>query len=145
MKKQQYSNHAKSYPLHHFVFYPLLGVAAIWSGMNIRKHPDDADLWLAITIVFLLMGLLSFMMRQHYGLMMQDRVIRVELRLRYFQLTQKRLEEMESKLSLAQLVALRFASDEELPQLLRWAADENISASEIKKAVKNWQPDYDRV
>ena len=63
------------------------------------------------------------------------------MRLRYFELTGKRLEEIESQLGLGRVCALRFASDAELPALVQRALAENLSADEIKKAVKNWQAD----
>jgi hypothetical protein len=137
MKKQDYNNYRKYYPLHHFIFYPLLAAAIFWTFNNSRKEPDNSTLWLGLTIVLLFIAFLSLMMRQHYGLKNQDRIARLELRLRYFQLTHKRLEEFENKLSMKQLLALRFASDEELPVLVQKAADENISPSEIKKFDQN--------
>lgn len=85
------------------------------------------------------------MMRQHYALICQNRIVRLEMRLRYYQLTQKRLEAIEDQLSFGQLAAVRFASDEEFVPLLEKAIREKLSPDEIKKAIKNWQPDYMRV
>lgn len=101
--------------------------------------------WMALAAVFFLLGWLSFMMRQHYALNNQNRIVRLEMRLRYYQLTQKRLETIESKLSFSQLAALRFASDEELPLLVQNTLDNNLSADDIKKSIKNWLPDLMRV
>jgi hypothetical protein len=55
MKKQDYRNHTKYYPLHHFVFYPLLAASLFWSINNIIKYPGDADLWIGLSIVLALM------------------------------------------------------------------------------------------
>lgn len=85
------------------------------------------------------------MLRQHYALLLQDRVIRMELRFRYYVLTQQRLELIEEQLSEAQLFALRFASDTELPELVQRAIHEGLSGNAIKKAITNWKPDYKRV
>ena len=85
------------------------------------------------------------MLRQHYALGNQDRIIRMELRFRYYVITGKRMEPLESKLSFPQLAALRFASDEELPALTERAIKENLSSHEIKKSIVNWLPDYMRV
>lgn len=85
------------------------------------------------------------MMRQHYALMNQNRVVRLELRLRYYQLTHTRLELYEDKLTFKQLAALRFASDEELPALLQRALNEGLSPDMIKKNIVNWQADNMRV
>jgi hypothetical protein len=145
MEKQSYNNHTKYYPLHHFVFYPLLGASLFWSIRNSIRYPENAEIWIVISIVLALMGLLSLIVRQHYGLMNQDRIIRLELRLRFYQITHKRLEEFESRLSMKQLMALRFASDEELPALVQRTVDENLAPSFIKRSIKNWVPDYNRV
>ena len=69
----------------------------------------------------------------------------MELRLRYYQLTQKRLEVIESRLTFSQMAALRFAPDEELPLLIEHALNNNLSSREIKKSIKNWLPDTMRV
>ncbi len=85
------------------------------------------------------------MLRQHYALTLQDRIVRLELRYRYFTLTNERLELLEKNLSESQLFALRFAPDEELPNLVDKAIAENLSATVIKKSIKNWLADNQRV
>jgi hypothetical protein len=142
---QNYNNHARYYPLHHFIFYPLL-LAGI--GVSIRyavEYPSLRSVWLMLTGIFILIALLSYMLRQHYGLGNQDRIVRLEMRLRYYILTGQRLEPLEEKLSFSQLAALRFAPDEELPALIQRAMTENLSADNIKKAISNWVPDEMRV
>lgn len=145
MPQQNYSNHVRYYTPHHFIFYPLILAAftvSLWFMVTMR---EQSALWAAVAFIFFLLGWLSFMFRQHYALTLQNRVVRLELRLRYYQLTQQRLEEYETKLSLHQLAALRFASDEELPLLVEKAFNENLSPKEIKKLIKNWLPDHKRV
>ena len=93
----------------------------------------------------MLLGWLSFMMRQHYSLTIQNRLIRMEMRFRYHVLTGHRLEPLEQQLTLRQIIALRFASDEELPALVQRAIAENLPPKEIKKSIKNWQADDMRV
>lgn len=85
------------------------------------------------------------MLRQHYALMNQNRIVRLELRFRYYVLTQRRFEELEQKLSLNQLFALRFAADEEFPDLAERSVHEQLSPDEIKRCIKNWLPDKMRV
>lgn len=85
------------------------------------------------------------MMRQHYALIIQNRLVRVELRLRYYILTQKRLEEMEDRLSIQKIYALRFASDQELVPLIEQTLLHNLTPDQIKKAIQNWLPDTMRV
>lgn len=145
MKKQDYSNHLQFYTPHHFVFYPVVGVLCVSSLYCAYQYENNAIVFVLLSICFMLLGWLSFMMRQHYALTNQNRTVRLEMRLRYYQLTGKRLEDYEGRLSFGQIAALRFASDEELPQLLQRAVDEGLSTDDIKKSVKNWQPDYMRV
>ncbi len=145
MKKQQYKNHSKYYYPHHFIFYPVVIALIVSGAMHAFDNSESSLEWMAITAVFVLLAWLSFMMRQHYSLTNQNRIIRLEMRLRYYQLTQKRLEEIEPRLTFSQLAALRFAPDEELPGLIEKTLDNNLSANEIKKSIKNWLPDFMRV
>ena len=85
------------------------------------------------------------MLRQHYALTLQNRIVRLELRHRYLATTGQRFEEIESKLDDSQLFALRFPPDEELLALTNRTLNENLSGDEIKKAIKNWKGDYERV
>ncbi len=85
------------------------------------------------------------MLRQHYALTLQNKIVRTELRYRYFVITGTRLEVFEKDLSEGQLFALRFASDEELPSMVQRAIAENLSPNAIKKAIVNWYPDHHRV
>jgi hypothetical protein len=145
MKKQTFDNHIRWYPSHHFVLYPVLLLCTAGSIICLLRYPQDAAIWISITAVFLLIGWLSFMVRQHYALYNQNRIVRLEMRLRYYQLTQKRFEEVEDKLTFGQVAALRFASDEELPVLIQKAISENLSPGSIKRSVQNWQSDTMRV
>jgi hypothetical protein len=77
-----------------------------------------------------------------FGLKAQDRAIRAEENFRHFILTNRMLD---SRLTMSQMVALRFASDEEFPALAQKAADQKMSSKDIKKAIKNWRGDYYRV
>jgi hypothetical protein len=145
MAKQDYSNHSKYYYPHHFIFYPVVTVLTVLGIRQALNDPENFWEWLAISVIFVLLAWLSFMVRQHYALTLQNRMVRLEMRLRYYQLTQRRLEEIEFRLSFSQLAALRFASDEELPALVELALEKNLSAKQIKQAIKNWLPDMMRV
>ncbi len=85
------------------------------------------------------------MLRQHYALGNQNRIVRLEFKLRYFELFGKSADEVESKLSFSQLAALRFSYDEEFKVLLDKALQQNISGDEIKKSITNWKPDHHRI
>ena len=95
--------------------------------------------------VIVLIIWLSFMMRQHYALTLQNRIVRIEMRQRYFELTGKRFDPIESNLSFGQISALRFASDEELIPLIDKAVKEKLGSTEIKKLITNWRADHTRV
>lgn len=92
-------------------------------------------------IILILLPVLS----RIYALKNQDRIIRLEMRQRYFELTGKSFQETEKNLSLSQIIALRFAANEELLPLMERAVAEKLSAKEIKQSIQNWQEDKRRV
>jgi hypothetical protein len=141
MENQNYSNHSKYYVPHHFVFYPLtlaLGIFCFYQG---NKNPALKEIWWTMTAIMIMIVFLAFMVRQHYGLKNQDRIIRIEMRYRYFVVTGERFELLESKLKNSQIFALRFASDGELKDLVNRTWNENLSSKVIKQSIQNWQAD----
>jgi len=145
MTSQQNSNHIRFYPPHHFVFYPLATAGLVISVRGIIKHPGDNMEWYLITALWIFITWLAFMLRQHYALMCQNRIVRMEMRFRYYVLTGQRLETLEQQLTFNHIAALRFASDDELPGLTTRALQENLTPAQIKKEIKNWLPDHMRV
>jgi Family of unknown function (DUF6526) len=145
MKQQNFENHVRVYPMHHLVFYPVTGLILTLCVAHAYRHPETRAEWIAISILLMLIIWLSFMLRQHYALNNQNRIVRLELRLRYFQLTGKRFESVEKELTLTQIVALRFAADDELPGLIERTVREHLNPSDIKRSVKSWQADHIRV
>lgn len=144
MKTQSYKNHIRFYPPHHFVYYPVI-MAFLSCSIYFAFTTSDAVIWSFISVVFAVLFCLAFMLRQHYALTLQNRIVRIELRYRYLAATGKRFEEIENKLTDSQIFALRFAPDEELPDLTQKALIENLSGDDIKKSIKNWKGDYERV
>ncbi len=144
---QKYSNHIRYYPFHHFVITPLSLVFLSWSFYNLTvAYADNADL--GQHVYFAIGALLVFLIpviARIYALKNQNRIIRLEMRLRYFHLTRESFSNLEKKLSLSQLIALRFAGDDELLSLMQKAIDQNLTAKSIKKAITDWQGDYIRV
>ncbi|MES2514333.1 MAG: DUF6526 family protein [Bacteroidota bacterium] len=145
MEPQNYKNHIRYYTQHHFVFYPLAG-AVFGVCVSFGFQSDEFKLlWFMMSAIVAMIVWLSFMVRQHYALGNQNRIARTELRFRYYRLTQKRLEDIEQHISLSQLLALRFASDDELVTLIERTVKEKLTPDEIKKAIRNWLPDYMRL
>lgn len=85
------------------------------------------------------------MLRQHYALGNQNRIVRLEFKQRYFEIFGKRSDDIEEKLNFAQIAALRFAYDDEFKILLEKALKDNISVDAIKRSIKKWKPDFHRV
>lgn len=142
---QNYKNHVRYYIPHHFVFYPLVGVLVAFAIRQVLIDELNSTLWVFMSVVLLLIGWLSFMLRQHYAMTLQNRVVVLEMRYRYFAITGNRLEPLEVELTFGQIAALRFASYEELPDLLQRTIAEKLPPSEIKKSILNWLPDDRRV
>lgn len=146
---QNLKNYRKFYPLHHFVFYPL---AMILLAISLFEFWDNAIdnrgvslIWLVISFVIVLVIMVSFMLRQHYALGLQDRIISNEFKFRYFALTCNRLESLSYQFSDAQLFSLRFAEDQDLIQLMDKTAENNWSPSEVKENIINWKADNRRI
>ena len=144
MKRQTFENHIRYYTPHHFVYYPVVILFLIFS-VYAAFTSEDQLIWAFISAIFVILFCLAFMLRQHYALTLQNRIVRLELRYRYFSLTGNRLEYFENRLSDEQLFALRFAPDDELKDLIEKVLLENLSGTEIKKAIKLWKGDYHRV
>lgn len=144
MKIQTYYNHIRYYRPHHFVYYPVLTLF-LAASIYFAFTTNDTLIWSFISVLFVFLFCLAFMLRQHYALILQNRIVRLELRYRYFTLTGKRFEELEYKLTDDQLFALRFAPDNELLPLIEDALKNNLTGDAIKKAIVHWKADYNRV
>ncbi len=141
---QNYKNHLRFNPLHHFVITPLcIGLIVIAVILFNESELSSLQRWFFL-ITAILMLLIALIARL-YGLKNQDRLIRVEMRQRYFELTGKRFTEKEEQLRMGQIIALRFASDDELLNLIDRAINEKLSNKAIKKSISNWKADKMRV
>jgi hypothetical protein len=141
-KPQSYASHAKFDPSFHFFLLPVLLINIIVVGYLLFRHPGIGGAWLLVLSVTLL--ILAGRTRS-YATHLQDRVIRVEERIRLTAILPEPLRARIAELSDSQIVGLRFASDAELPALFQRAVDEKLSRSDITKAITNWRPDYSRV
>ncbi len=142
-EQQSYHNHTRWYPLVHFVLFPILLFHLIWQIGRFYYEPT----WIRAEYILLAFGfiLLSLAARLQ-ALKAQDRIIRLEEKFRYKDVLSKELAEKATKLKTSQIISLRFASDEELPDLVqRTLNGEFATGKEIKLAIKNWRGDYLRV
>ena len=137
---QTYRNHARFLSLYHFVVIPVLALNVLNEIRRVWLAPGLATLWtLIVASALLTLGLLARTM----ALTVQDRVIRLEMRLRLQQSLPADLRSQINDLTREQLIALRFASDQELPQLVREVLEGKLTSSkEIKLRVKEWQGDF---
>jgi len=145
MESQNYKNHRKFYPPHHFIYLPLL---LILLGTGIYKSMDDEQnqlLWILFSVTVFLILFLAIMVRQHYAIGLQNRMVRLEFKQRYFEIFGQRSDNIEEKLTFSQIAALRFAYDDEFKILLEKALKENTSGDDIKKSITRWRGDYYRI
>jgi hypothetical protein len=142
MPDQNFKNHIRLLPLYHGLTFLLILAGLIGSIINLL-HSDASSHYSAALLVVVFMVLVSiFFFARLFALKAQDRAIRAEENFRYYILTGKPLDK---QLRLGQIIALRFASDEEMPALAKKAVDEKLSQKEIKMAVRNWRADHHRV
>ena len=140
-RKQTYNNHVHYVPLYHFLTFLAMIILIAGAIYNLVTCKTDQVLQasLFLLLVFTLISV-SFHNRS-FALKAQDRAVRAEENFRYFVLTGNPLSH---KLTMHQIIALRFSSDEEFVSLVDRAIKENLTPKEIKQAVKNWKPDYHR-
>jgi hypothetical protein len=142
---QNLQNHTRWYPLFHFFVLPMLLLNFIFSiYVTIRHWPDHWALhlwWIVMSIVFFVMAGIA----RGGAIAVQDRLIRFEERLRLHALLPPEERAHINDLTTQQLIALRFASDDELPALFRKTLTQNLEPKAIKKSIVNWRGDYHRV
>jgi hypothetical protein len=141
MNEQSFANHGKYVPMYHFFAVPVFVVNFVWSLFRLRtlgfSFAGIFGVLLAAALVVLVLEARLF------ALAVQDRVIRLEERVRYERVLPEELRWRADELTVNQFVALRFASDDELPQLMRKVLDEKLTERKaIKQLIKTWRPDY---
>jgi hypothetical protein len=139
---QTYSTHRRWLPAYHFFVIPVLTVNAVVVIMQTVKYPSGSGVLAALVAIALLIGMLA---ARTMPLRAQDRVIRMEERTRIAQLAPGD-QKAAYALTESQLVGLRFAPDDEVPELVRRIQSGELkSQSDIKRAIKNWRADHFRV
>ena len=141
MKEQNFANHVRLVPPFHMFVLPVLLLNLIWAIDRFIHtfFSFDALVTLLLALALILLALFARL----FALTVQDRVIRLEMRLRMERLLPADLKPRIGECSVSQMVALRFASDAELPELMRRVLAEKIeNRKAIKRMVKTWKPDY---
>ena len=140
--EQNYKNHIRFFPPFHFFVLPVFLINVIVWAWLLYQTPSRLGLWQLVVAVALLLAALT---ARVMALAVQDRVIRLEMRLRMRELLPSDLQAAIASITREQCVALRFASDAELPGLVRKVvAGELKSQADIKRQITQWQPDYFR-
>jgi hypothetical protein len=141
MTEQTFENHAKFVPSYHFFALPVFAINFVWSVYRLVKLGISFE---GIFGVILAAAFVVLVFRARlFALGVQDRVIRLEERVRYERMLPADLQARCGELSIGQIVSLRFASDAELPALARKVLDEKLTERKaIKQLIKNWKPDY---
>jgi hypothetical protein len=139
---QTLANHVRLDPPYHYFVLPVLAITWIISVVFAVRHPRFLHIWIVIFNTALIVAVIR---SRQYALKVQDRVIRLEERSRLATLLPESLRPQIAKLSEGQFIALRFASDAEVPALVERTLSANLAPADIKKAIKNWRPDDWRV
>jgi Family of unknown function (DUF6526) len=146
---QTFANHTRLDPPFHFFLLPVFALGLIMTLIHFFahfSHSDSRENFHALLLIVLALALLGMLFKvRNYALKVQDRVIRLEERLRLTQLLPEPLRSRIPELTESQLCGLRFATDAEVPKLAERALNEKLSRADIKKAIKVWRPDYWRV
>ena len=138
--EQSFVNHTRIVPLYHYGIYGILGVNLLWQAWRLWTHFGlDQIVTLLVAVALPLIALYA----RVFALRAQDRVIRLEERLRLERVLPEDLRGPARALHAGQLIGLRFASDEELPELVRWVLAENVRDRKlIKQRIRTWRPDH---
>lgn len=141
-KTQSLKNHARFDPIYHFFIFALYLLNLVYAGFHLYRQADLSSGWYLVLSIAVAVPI--FMLRT-YPLRVQDRVIRLEERLRLQALAPQEWHTQIYRLSEDQLIALRFAADDEVVELAMRTLDENLTRKQIKERIKSWRSDDWRV
>lgn len=144
MSEQNFANHTRYVPGFHIVLSAVLLLAGVLGSAHFYRTITWGQLRMqgASIVLLVIAGILLMWYSRMFALRAQDRAIRAEEGLRHYLLTGKPID---PRLRLSQIIALRFASDEELPDLTRRAVEEGLRQRDIKQAIRHWRADHHRV
>lgn len=141
--QQTFANHTRWVPIYHFFAFPLIAVATGWAAYSLVSKGFSMDL--LIDLLFKIGVFIAVLKSRLFPLKAQDRVIRLEERLRIAKVLAPEAQAKAASITDSQLISLRFASDAELPGLIEKTLAGNWDGKQIKQAITNWRPDYHRV
>ncbi len=142
MSEQNYKSHGRYFPLWHIIT-PLLVIAILGGSIvNFVNAEEHTHYSAALIVLIALVLIILYWYARWFALRAQDRAIRAEENFRHFILTGK---PFDPALRMGQIIALRFASNEEMPALAKRAVAEKLTQKQIKQLIQQWKPDYNRV
>ena len=139
---QDYKSHKRFVPAFHFLLFGLILIVFVGAVVNFFTHGEGEFLQASLIILISVILIFLFFFTRIFSLKAQNRAIRAEENFRHYVLTGKPLD---NHLTIGQVIALRFAPDEEFTTLAANAAAEKMSPDAIKQAIKNWKGDFHRV
>ncbi|MFN0104396.1 MAG: DUF6526 family protein [Bryobacteraceae bacterium] len=142
MAEQNFKNHKRWDPPFHFFLMPVMLGTFLFSLKHAWAYPNGITLWLVLLTVGMFVWLVKTRL---YALGVQDRLIRLEERLRMERLLPPDLAARFDELTVSQVAGLRFASDGELADLFRRTLEERLKPKQIKAAIREWRPDHTRI
>jgi len=142
---QNLKNHGRIDPLVHVVLLLVLIANLVFAGFHIFRHWHDAPIASSWYIVLSFAAILALLKIRQYPVKVQDRVIRLEERIRLQALAPTEWHTQIYRLSEDQLIGLRFAADDEVVELAKQALEHNLNRKQIKERIKDWRPDNWRV
>ena len=140
-KNQNFLNHTHYVPLYHYLTFTAMAVLIVGATCNLIAGKQENFLINFLLLLLVLTVISVSFHNRSFALKVQDRAIRAEESLRYYVLTGKPLDQ---RISIYQLIALRFADDDEFVKLVEETIKENLTPLQIKKRIMNWRPDYYR-
>jgi len=141
-KPQSLENHARFDPLYHFFITAFYLANLVYASIHLHRQPSWSSRWYLVLSVVAIVPILKL---RTYPLKVQDRVIRLEERLRLQALAPQAWHALIYRLSESQLIGLRFAGDDEVVELAKQALEHNLSRKQIKERIRNWRTDDWRV
>lgn len=141
-KSQDLKNHARFDPSYHFLLFAVYLLNLVYAGFHLYRQPSLSSGWYLVLSLVIIVPLIKL---RTYSLKVQDRVIRLEERLRLQALAPPERHSQIYRLSEDQLIALRFAGDDEVVDLARQALEQNLDRKQIKERIRNWRADHWRV